>query len=166
MQVHSLLNAFITPSTNTVVRRRIISVVEGLKGAYQRYGRWWNFPLQPSIPEPQNVKYECDASLGDPSPANCEGALFQLINSGNVTVDPAAGPIIKTSGMFRVAVLRHLKVAGLNLSSRNLCNLRQRHLKARDNMGHAARSCRKPFGKLHQQPAPQRSRRHCICPKY
>ena len=61
--------------------------------------RWWEYPLQPSQPTPVNVKYTCDASLGTPSNGNCELALYQFINIGKVVVDPAQGPIIKTSGM-------------------------------------------------------------------
>ena len=60
--------------------------------------RWWEFPAEPPTPIPVNVKYACDATLGNPSMANCEAALYEFIQSGDVILDPALGPIIKVSG--------------------------------------------------------------------
>lgn len=60
--------------------------------------RWWQYPVGPPTPIPVNVKYACDATLGSPSTANCEAALYEFLQSGDVILDPASGPIIKISG--------------------------------------------------------------------
>ena len=60
--------------------------------------RWWQYPIEPPTPIPVNVKYTCDETLGSPSTANCEAALYEFVQSGDVTLDPASGPIIKIAG--------------------------------------------------------------------
>lgn len=60
--------------------------------------RWWQYPIEPPTPIPVNVKYTCDGTLGSPSTANCEAALYEFIQSGDLVLDPASGPIIKVSG--------------------------------------------------------------------
>ena len=62
------------------------------------HSRWWQYPIGPPTPIPVNVKYACEATLGSPSTANCEAALFEFLQSGEVILDPASGPIIKISG--------------------------------------------------------------------
>lgn len=51
-----------------------------------------------------NTKVTCAASLGKPSIANCESALFELIGSGTITLDPASGPLIHVSGNCAVGI--------------------------------------------------------------
>ena len=65
--------------------------------------RWWDFPVQPSIPTPRNVEYQCDPALGKPSFASCEGALFQFLQPGNLDVNPGQSLII-SSGRPLVSV--------------------------------------------------------------
>lgn len=60
--------------------------------------RWFQYPIEPPTPVPINVKYACDEKLGSPSTANCEAALYEFVQSGDVTLDPASGPIIKVTG--------------------------------------------------------------------
>ena len=60
--------------------------------------RWWEYPIEPPTPIPVNVKYACDGTLGSPDTANCETALYEFVQSGNVALDPASGPIIKVAG--------------------------------------------------------------------
>ena len=60
--------------------------------------RWWQYPVGPPTPIPINVKYACEETLGSPSTANCEAALYEFLQSGDVILDPASGPIIKISG--------------------------------------------------------------------
>ena len=64
----------------------------------RNHPRWWQYPIEPPTPIPVNVKYACDGTLGSPSTANCEAALFGFVQSGEVTLDPASGPIIKVTG--------------------------------------------------------------------
>ena len=63
------------------------------------HSRWWQYPIEDPTPVPINVKYVCDENLGSPSSANCETALYEFVQSGDVIVDPASGPIIKVVGM-------------------------------------------------------------------
>ena len=81
----------------------IARVTNQLRNWKSNYGvnniRWWEQALGPDTPVPSNVRYECDATLGNPSTANCEAVLYQFIQSGSMVLDPQAGPIIKTSGM-------------------------------------------------------------------
>ena len=60
--------------------------------------RWWQYPIEPPTPIPVNVKYACDAKLGSPSTGNCEAALYEFLQSGDVTLDPVSGPIIRVAG--------------------------------------------------------------------
>ena len=60
--------------------------------------RWWEYRIGPPTPIPLNVKYACDEALGSPSVANCEAALYEFVQSGDVTLDPELGPIIKVTG--------------------------------------------------------------------
>ena len=64
----------------------------------QDHPRWWQFPIGPPTPIPINVKYSCDERLGSPSTANCEAALYEFVQSGDVVLDPVSGPIIKIVG--------------------------------------------------------------------
>ena len=78
-------------------------ILEGLEANQNallspEHPRWWEFPAVPPTPIPVNVKYACDATLGSPSMANCEAALYEFLESGDVILDPALGPIIKVSG--------------------------------------------------------------------
>ena len=66
--------------------------------------RWYEFKMGPVNPKPINVKYRCDASLGKPSTANCENVLYDFTESGPVVLDPASGPLIKTSGNCAIGV--------------------------------------------------------------
>lgn len=49
-------------------------------------------------PVPTNVKYQCEATLGSPSTANCEAVLYEFLRDGEIVLDPTR-PIIKRSGM-------------------------------------------------------------------
>ena len=61
--------------------------------------RWWQYPIGPPTPIPINVKYVCDEKLGSPSSGNCEAVLYEFVQSGDVILDPALGPIIKVAGV-------------------------------------------------------------------
>lgn len=65
--------------------------------------RWWQTTLGPPTPHPSNVKLTCAASLGSPSNANCEAALFQYMRSGPVTLGPKH-PVIRTAGTCAIGV--------------------------------------------------------------
>ena len=65
---------------------------------YQDHPRWWQYSIEPPTPIPINVNYACDKTLGSPSTANCEAALYEFVQSGDVVLDPVSGPIIKVSG--------------------------------------------------------------------
>ena len=93
---------FLSSKTSTV-QNRLARVLEGLQGGRHvlrrpNHPRWWVYPIEPLTPVPNNVIYGCDASLGSPSLANCEAALYQFVQSGDVSLDPASGPVIKISG--------------------------------------------------------------------
>lgn len=60
--------------------------------------RWWQYPIGPPTPIPINVNYVCDEKLGSPSSGNCETVLYEFVQSGDVILDPALGPIIKVVG--------------------------------------------------------------------
>ena len=66
--------------------------------------RWWEFHLGPLTPEPTNIDYTCDSKLGSPSIGNCEALLFEFVRDGEVVLDPAAGPVIKTSGNCAIGI--------------------------------------------------------------
>ena len=66
--------------------------------------RWWEFTMGPLNPDPTNLRYNCTASLGSPSDANCEAVLYEFLKSGPVVLDPASGPLIKTSGNCAIGV--------------------------------------------------------------
>ena len=90
-------------SRTTGMQNNIARLLEGLEANQiallkPDHPRWWELPSEPPTPIPVNVKYACDATLGSPSIANCEAALYEFIQSGDVTLDPALGPIIKVSG--------------------------------------------------------------------
>ena len=85
------------------MQNMVARMLEGLEAnqdalLHPDHPRWWEFPAVPPTPIPVNVKYACDATLGSPSMANCEAALYEFIQSGDVILDPALGPIIKVSG--------------------------------------------------------------------
>lgn len=61
--------------------------------------RWWEYTLGPPTPDPANVKYQCEARLGNPQVAHCESALIQMPPHGPVTLDAAKGPVIIRTGM-------------------------------------------------------------------
>ena len=63
--------------------------------------RWWEYPVGPPTPIPINVQYACDESLGSPSIANCEAALYEFVQSGDIILDPVSGPIIKVTGKLQ-----------------------------------------------------------------
>lgn len=85
---------------------RILKGLESIRDSLigQDHPRWWQYPVGPPTPIPVNVKYACNATLGSPSTANCEAALYEFLQSGDVTLDPASGPIIKISGNCAIAV--------------------------------------------------------------
>ena len=79
---------------------------------FQDHPRWWQYSIEPPTPIPVNVDYACDKTLGSPSTANCEAALYEFVQSGDVVLDPVSGPIIKVSGktpdfvsVFRAALI-------------------------------------------------------------
>ena len=80
------------------------------------HSRWWQYSIEPPTPIPVNVKYACDKTLGSPSIANCEAALYEFVQSGDVILDPVSGPIIKVTGkppdtcfiVFRAALMLRL----------------------------------------------------------
>ena len=85
------------------MQNNVARMLEGLEAnqdalLHPDHPRWWEFPAVPPTPIPVNVKYACDATLGSPNMANCEAALYEFIQSGDVILDPALGPIIKVSG--------------------------------------------------------------------
>lgn len=63
------------------------------------HARWWEYPVEPPTPIPINVRYACDKTLGSPSIGNCEAALLEFVQRGNVVLDPMSGPIIKVIGI-------------------------------------------------------------------
>ncbi len=75
--------------------------------------RWWQYPIKPPTPIPVNVKYACDSALGSPSTANCEAALYEFVESGDVIIDPVSGPIIKVTGKIQDACFKRKKGADL-----------------------------------------------------
>ena len=79
---------------------RILKGLETNQGSLsiRDHPRWWQYPIEPPTPIPVNVKYTCDETLGSPSTGNCEAALYEFVQSGDVTLDPASGPIIKIVG--------------------------------------------------------------------
>lgn len=66
--------------------------------------RWWEFNLGPKTPEPTNVKYDCNAKLGKPGLGGCEILLYEFVRGGSVVLDPAKGPLIKTSGNCAIGI--------------------------------------------------------------
>ena len=62
--------------------------------------KWWEQTDDddPVSSIPTNVKYECQATLGSPKVADCKNAALLFFESGDVTLDPPSGPIIKTAG--------------------------------------------------------------------
>ena len=85
------------------MQNNLARVIEGLRINQvaligQEHPRWWEYPVESSTPTPVNVRYTCNATLGSPSIGNCEAALYEFMHSGDVILDPASGPIIKTSG--------------------------------------------------------------------
>ena len=66
--------------------------------------RWWEFNVGPDTPEPTNVKYDCDAKLGKPGLGGCEVLLYEFVRGGPVVLDPAKGPLIKTSGNCAIGI--------------------------------------------------------------
>lgn len=79
---------------------RIITGLQTIQNSLlvRDHPRWWQYPIEPPTPIPVNVEYTCDETLGSPSTANCEAALYEFVQSGDVTLDPASGPIIKIAG--------------------------------------------------------------------
>lgn len=96
-------------SRTITMQNSLARVLKGL-GANQNslldqyHPRWWQYPIEPPTPIPINVKYACDERLGSPSTANCEAALYEFVQSGDVILDPASGPIIKVTGNCAIAV--------------------------------------------------------------
>ena len=76
--------------------------VSGLMG--YNHPRWWEFHLGPLTPEPTNIDYTCDSKLGSPNIGNCEALLFEFVRDGEVVLDPAAGPVIRTSGNCAIGI--------------------------------------------------------------
>ncbi|CAD6592368.1 MAG: hypothetical protein ASARMPREDX12_006046 [Alectoria sarmentosa] len=106
--IAEIQDMFLSSKTSTV-QNRLARVLEGLQGGRHvlrrpNHPRWWVYPIEPLTPVPNNVIYGCDASLGSPSLANCEAALYQFVQSGDVSLDPASGPVIKISGNCAIAV--------------------------------------------------------------
>lgn len=85
------------------MQNNLASMINGLQSSLKsllelEHSRWWQYPIEPATPIPVNVKYVCDEALGSPSTANCEAALYEFIQSGDVLLDPMSGPIIKVTG--------------------------------------------------------------------
>ena len=82
---------------NTVAR-----MLNGLESSRyslrEDHRRWWQYTVEPPTPIPVNVKYVCDATLGSPGTADCEAALYEFVQLGELTLDPMSGPIIKVTG--------------------------------------------------------------------
>lgn len=96
-------------SRTAAMQNNVARMLEGLEANQNAllssdHPRWWEFPAEPPTPIPVNVKYACDATFGSPSMANCEAALYEFIQSGDVILEPALGPIIKVSGNCAIAV--------------------------------------------------------------
>ncbi|CAD6588376.1 MAG: hypothetical protein ASARMPRED_003540 [Alectoria sarmentosa] len=88
------------PATDEYIQgTKAVSEISGYNDAEQpgEDTRWAREQSGPPTPIPVNVKYACEATLGSPSTANCEAALFEFLQSGEVILDPASGPIIKIS---------------------------------------------------------------------
>ena len=92
-----------TQTSDTAVQNNVARMKSALNFDYVRriqefnHPRWWEFSIAPPTPIPRNVRYQCEASLGSPSTANCEAVLYEFLRSGDITLDPAK-PIIKQSG--------------------------------------------------------------------
>ena len=85
------------------MQNNLASMLNGLESNQNSFlssyhPRWWEYHVGPPTPIPLNVKYACDEALGSPSVANCEAALYEFVQSGEVTLDPELGPIIKVTG--------------------------------------------------------------------
>ncbi|KAL9131218.1 MAG: hypothetical protein Q9175_006826, partial [Cornicularia normoerica] len=96
-------------SRTTMMQNSLARILKGLQTNQNSligrdHPRWWQYPIEPPTPIPVNVKYACDGTLGSPSTANCEAALYEFIQSGDLVLDPASGPIIKVSGNCAIAV--------------------------------------------------------------
>ncbi|CAD6593016.1 MAG: hypothetical protein ASARMPREDX12_006656 [Alectoria sarmentosa] len=96
-------------SRDITMQNSLARILDGLESNQislrgRDHSRWWQYPIGPPTPIPVNVKYACEATLGSPSTANCEAALFEFLQSGEVILDPASGPIIKISGNCAIAV--------------------------------------------------------------
>ena len=92
------------------MQNNLARMLEGLEANHDSFigldhPRWWQYPLEPPTPIPLNVKYACDKTLGSPSIPNCEAALYEFVQSGDVILDPMSGPIIKVTGEYRVLAL-------------------------------------------------------------
>ncbi|KAF6226016.1 hypothetical protein HO173_012606 [Letharia columbiana] len=96
-------------SRTTTIQNSLARILKGLESNQnsligQDHPRWWQYPVEPPTPIPVNVKYACDETLGSPSTANCEAVLYEFVQSGDVILDPASGPIIKVIGNCAIAV--------------------------------------------------------------
>ena len=78
--------------------------------------RWWEFPLRPLAPNPSNVNYACDQSLGNPDKGGCEAGLFSIIGSDNMVVDPGLGLVAVKSGEYSS---QHIWILLLELKGRS-----------------------------------------------
>ena len=127
---------------------------------YRDHPRWWEYPIGPPTPVPINVKYACDEALGRPSVANCEAALYEFVQSGDVMLDPELGPIIKVIGISSSIVLVFRAVLIFDPTGRKLCHSCWIKRKAFHNLGHASK-CSRDFDRdMHKQPSIQFSWRY------
>ena len=103
------------------MQNRLARILKGLSEDLRSlrehdHSRWWQYSIESPTPIPVNVNYTCDKTLGSPSIANCEAALYEFVQSGDVILDPMSGPIIKVTGkppdtcfiVFRAALILRL----------------------------------------------------------
>ena len=106
------------------------------------HSRWWQYSIEPPTPIPVNVNYACDKTLGSPSIANCEAALYEFVQSGDVILDPTSGPIIKVTGKPPETCFIVFGAALILRLSRKLCDSSRSERKTLHNMGYATKCCR------------------------
>ena len=114
-------------SRTTAMQNDLARVLDGLADnqlslIYEEHPRWWEYPVGPPTPIPINVQYACDERFGSPRIANCEAALYEFVQSGDLTLDPVSGPIIKVAGRLQDTLSPIQSDAEFGSNNRKLCH--------------------------------------------
>lgn len=153
---HSVENQFLRSRTTTI-QNSLARILKGLESNQnsligQDHPRWWQYPVEPPTPIPVNVKYTCDETLGSPSTANCEAVLYEFVQSGDVILDPASGPIIKVTGKSPHTRFNLQGRADFESNRRELRHSCRSKRNAFHNVGYAAKCCRDFDRNVYKQP--------------